>query len=82
MMRHIEQKSGKLLILLTVDDKLNNYVVKKLFKLKGIFPLTVVGKYCNTVRKSGARGQRSLRVMLNNQMNKISTRKQIEKLIE
>lgn len=29
MMRHIEQKSGKLLILLTVDDKLNNYVVKK-----------------------------------------------------
>ena len=58
MMRHIEQKSGKLLILLTMDDKLNNYVDKKpciasfffryvkyaTSKLKGIFPLTVVGK--------------------------------------
>ena len=29
MMRHIEQKSGKLLIFLTMDDKLNNYVDKK-----------------------------------------------------
>lgn len=82
MMRNIEQKWRKLLILLTVDDKLNNYVDKKpciasfffryvkyaTSKLKGIFPLTAVGIYCNTVRKSEAYALR--------------TRKQIGKLIE